>query len=180
MKARFFVLALVAAALCFTGIARAETSVLLGSAQTSWANTATGAGGYGNLSAWKQTATATASTLTANYYFSAHTATQVVGVYSDNAGTPGTLLGTTTLPDGTGWKVATFTGVNVTAGTAYWVAQQQTALGVGTDNEYPVNEDCSGGVAYAFIQGQGSTMPSPWPSGSTIGSYCLHGFVVKG
>jgi hypothetical protein len=181
-------LAVIAAALCITGVARAESAVLLGSAQTSWTNTSVGGGVsyYQSVEAWQQTATATASTLTANFYFTTHPQTQAVGVYSDNNGVPGTLLGSATLPAGTGWKVATFTGVSLTSGTAYWIAQLQLGgqPGSGYSNTYPVDELCgspnnSTPVTAAWLTGQ-TALPASWPAGGTTGTDCLHGFVIKG
>lgn len=195
MKRSRIVLAIVAllAALSVTGVAFASV-VLLGSNATSFTNTQTSVPGSQNLIAYKYAATATASTLTANFYFGTHgAANEVVGVYSDDAvnGRPGSLLGSVTMPTGLGWKVATFTGVNLTSGTNYWIAELQTNNPSGEQVSYPVDGSkqdfdgaCNGPdtppVVYTVV-GTVSSMPSSFPSsGYSTGSYCEHGLVIKG
>lgn len=195
-RVRIALLAIVAAA-CFAGVAHADTSILLGSNQTSWTHTATVGAGYQNAIAYEVTATATASTLTANVYFSTHDATETIGVYDNNAGgsssgtdVPGTLLGSATMPAGSGWKVATFTGVSLVQGTSYWIAELQTTSG--STNTWPADSDldadgsCLDEPNVSESVSVQSSLPSSWPTalgGSSHngqGPSCLHGFVVKG
>lgn len=190
MKRNRIVLALVAlvAALCFVGAALAETTVLLGSTQTSWSNQLTLSPGYADLIATKFTATATAGTATANFYLSKHTDTEVVGVYADNSGSPGALLGQATLPSGTGWKVVAFTGVSLTQGDPYWIAELQTTNvnPYAAANSYPIDGNITGAVcndehpAAVAAASFTSSLPSTFPSGSSAYGMCAHGFVIKG
>ncbi len=180
---KFVLFGAAVAALFFTAVALAETQVLLGTTQTSFAVQSTFSPGYQNVYAWQFQATASKAVTTGNFYFTAHPSTEVIGVYSDASGVPGSLLGSVTVPSGTGWKLANFTGVTLTAGTNYWIAEDQT--GNTGANSYPIDSNfdftgCADQVnADRELSGQAS-LPSTWPSVSNVDNYCPHGFVFKG
>ncbi len=180
---KIVLLAALVAALIVTAVALAETQVLLGTTQTSYAVQSTFSPGYQNVYAWQFQATASKAVTTGNFYFTAHPSTEVIGVYSDASGVPGSLLGSVTVPSGTGWKLANISGVSLTSGTSYWIAEVQT--GNTGANTYPIdsNFDFTGCVdqvnADRELSGQAS-LPSTWPSGSFVDNFCAHGFVFKG
>ncbi len=180
---KIVLLAAIVAALVVTAVALAETQVLLGTTQTSWPVQGEFTPGYQNVYAWQFTAPVSKSTATASFYFASHHSTEVVGIYSDASGVPGTLLGSVSLgSSGTAWKVASL-GVALTSGTSYWIAEDQT--GNTGANTYPIDSNfdftgCADQVnADRELSGQAS-LPATWPSVSNVDNYCPHGFVFKG
>lgn len=87
-----------------------------------------------------------------------------VGIYSDNAGAPGTLLasaGPTGLLTANSWNVIPINGLYLSAGN-YWVA---AASAGGSGSQWPFSED--GGVTTGLFY-NGCTNSLPWPTSSNI------------
>ncbi len=97
-----------------------------------------------------------------------------IGVYSDNAGHPGTLLaqGSTSSP-ATGWNTIAVTPVSISAGVKYWLAL------LGTGGTIAFRDHCCGaGSAAENNAGSALTsLPSTWSSGArwSDGSASLYG-----
>ena len=102
------------------------------------------------------------------YVDSSSTATSiVVGVYSDNAGHPGTLLasGNLTSPVAGAWnEVTTSSSAAVSSGSAYWLA----VLGPTGAGQVKFR-DRSGGSAETSAQTTLSALPPTWTTGRTFG-----------
>jgi outer membrane protein assembly factor BamB len=94
----------------------------------------------------------------------------VVGLYSDNAGTPGALLtqGSLSAPVAGAWNKITVPQVSVTTGTSYWIAV------LGTTRGTLAFRDTSGStcVSQASSSTSLTTLPATWVPGSTWQS-CL-------
>lgn len=86
-----------------------------------------------------------------------------VGLYSDNAGHPGTLLtqvSSTALTAGT-WNTFTVPTVNITNGTRYWIA----VLGTGTGTFYFRDRARGSCIGEGSAQSNLTTLPATWSSG---------------
>jgi hypothetical protein len=86
-----------------------------------------GTGNYQHAQANKYTATESGPIMNMSVYFNSvdsFCSDIQLGIYSDNSGTPGTLLGSSAKSAGTaGWNTKSFTStVNITDGTVYWLA----------------------------------------------------------
>jgi len=85
----------------------------------------------------------------------------VLGLYSDEGGTPNTLLASTALSQVTahGWQTATLSApVDVQAGTVYWLAVlADAAIGIGTVSTGPSTE-----IAYDTSIGTSLELPPHW------------------
>jgi len=103
------------------------------------------------------------------YLDTTSSATRVyLGLYSDNAGHPGTLLSqgsSTSLTKGA-WNTIPTTGATIAAGTKYWIAI------LGTTSGTPVFRDASGGCKSETNRTRGLTaLPGTWTTG-TVYSDC--------
>jgi hypothetical protein len=129
--------------------------------------------------AFRYTATANGSTGTLAFYVdSGNAATSIkVGIYSDNAGQPGTLLtsGTIASPLIGSWNSATLSpAINITSGTTYWIGQ----LGIGGDLHY---RDLATGNCSVSGSGTGlSALPATWTTGNSWPSCTVSAFVLAG
>lgn len=144
--------------------ASAGAAVLLGD-QTVEAKTDYNAAGLAEAFRTTAAATGTVSLLTV-YVDATSTATAIVaGLYSDNGGHPGTLLGQGTLqaPVGGGWNSIAIGAASVTSGAAYWIAVAAPA-GAGT---LRFRDACCGGGSPAETSAQTalSTLPASWATG---------------
>jgi Malectin domain/Domain of unknown function (DUF1929)/Bacterial Ig-like domain/Bacterial Ig domain len=106
---------------------------------------------------------------TSVYIDSTSTSTSIiVGIYSDSAGHPGTLLssGTLTLPKGGAWNNVTLPATTLTAGQTYWLALL-SPVGSGT---VKFRDRCcgGGGAMEASAQANLTALPTTWSRGSTF------------
>ena len=143
-------------------------SVLLGDQSI---ETAVDFNSAGQAEAFKTTATGTGSMNKLSFYLDATSAAAsvTVGLYADNAGSPGSLLGQATLssPAKGAWNSVTLaTPVSVTGGTAYWIALLGPT-GTGTI-QFRDHGNGTGSVASTSTQTNLTSLPSTWTSG---GSY---------
>jgi hypothetical protein len=90
----------------------------------------------------------------------------LVGLYADNAGTPGALLSSTTIAAPVaGWNDVAFGPIALSLGKKYWVALLTPN---GAANGPHFRDTKAGLGAGIFIANLGlSTLPSPWPAGGT-------------
>jgi hypothetical protein len=124
----------------------------------------------GQAEAFQTTATANGTVNRLSVYLSsANAATSVkLGLYSDAAGRPGSLLGSATVatPVAAAWNSATLSNASVTAGTSYWIA----LLGVGGTVGYR-DRCCGAGSPANAASGTLSALPAAWTAASTyVGS----------
>jgi hypothetical protein len=121
----------------------------------------------GTAQAYKFTAGASGTSQTISFYVdSSNTATAgVLGIYSNNAGNPGTLKGKVSFTPQAGWNTVTLSGVSITSGTVYWLAE----LGTSGTLAYRDETGSSGG---SEISGSSSltTLPATWPVGAVSSS----------
>ena len=119
----------------------------------------------GMAEAFQTTASTTGQITYINLYVdTTSSATSIyVGLYSDAGGTPGALLtqGTTASPKAGDWNAIPVTAVNVTAGTAYWIAI------LGTQSGTPVFRDNAEGVCVSETSSQTTliALPNLWDTG---------------
>src|SRR4051794_20876586 len=119
----------------------------------------------GLAEAFKTTAATGGSVEELNVYLDVKsTATKVViGLYSDNAGHPGTLLaqGSTTNLHNGAWNTVTVPATQVSVGTPYWLAV------LGTGGTLAFRDRCcgSGTRAENALQTALTALPSTWSSG---------------
>jgi hypothetical protein len=101
----------------------------------------------------------------------------VVGLYTDNNGKPGTLLGQTTIttPVNGTWNTATLpTGVSITSGTNYWLA----VLGPKSQGTIGFRDKASGGVgSHTSSQSNLTSLPATWSDGTSYATSSVSGFV---
>ncbi|NUR77087.1 MAG: hypothetical protein HOQ28_12485 [Thermoleophilia bacterium] len=91
--------------------------------------------------------------------------TLLLGLYSNNAGAPGTLLSSTSVAaPATGWNDVAFGPLTITLGTRYWLALL-TPNGAANGPHF---RDARTGGAGRFVSGLGLTaLPVTWPSGGS-------------
>jgi hypothetical protein len=97
----------------------------------------------------------------------------VVGIYTDNAGKPGTLLaqGTISVTTAAAWNTATIPATTITAGQKYWIA----LLSPPTKGTIRYR-DASGGDAQTYPSTRRTTMPSPWSTAAHWPSHNLSAY----
>jgi hypothetical protein len=133
----------------------------------------------GLAEAAQMTASATGTISKTTVYIDASsTATHVmVGIYSDSAGHPGTLLtsGTLTLPIAGAWNDVVMTTTTITSGTTYWIALL-APVGSGT---IQFRDRCCGGAAPVETSAQSTltSLPVTWSRGSSYldGPFSVYG-----
>jgi hypothetical protein len=125
--------------------------------------------GSGQIEAWPFTAIASGSGTTVGLDLASGSTAQhiVVGLYSNNSGAPGSLLGTATISTPvSGWNTAIFSSsVNVTTGTQYWIAVLGTGTGLAA-----VQDHTSGGSCTARVSSTNgiTSMPSTFTASSDL------------
>ncbi len=134
----------------------------------------------GQADAFKYTATTNGMATQLHVYLDGlSAASQVqVGLYSDSAGHPGTLLtqGVVFAPIADGWNAVPVPAVNVTANTSYWIAVLSPA-GSGTA-KVRYQGTGSGGTNDSSSQTTLSALPSSWSSGATSTQQSMSAYVV--
>jgi hypothetical protein len=121
----------------------------------------------GSAEAFKTTASATGIVATLSVYVdTGSTATSLVaGLYADNGGQPGALLGSGTLsaPTAGAWNtIALTTGVPVTTGTAYWIAL------LGPSGTLRFRDHPGGSPSVASAQTGLTALPATWSGTATF------------
>ena len=101
--------------------------------------------------------------------------TIVVGLYTDNAGTPGSLLtqGSTTAPVAGAWNTITVPPVSVAAGIPYWIAVLGTTSGTVAFRDAP-----SGCVSQTSASTTLTSLPSNWTTGTYYPSCPLSAYAA--
>jgi outer membrane protein assembly factor BamB len=123
----------------------------------------------GIAEAFRATATATGSVASLSVYVNAaSTGTIVAGIYSDNGGTPGTLLthGSLSKPVA-GWNTIAVPAANVTGGDVYWFALMSP---VGSVIVRYRDSGSSGMRSEESAQTNLTTLPATWTTGSAWAS----------
>jgi hypothetical protein len=143
-------------------------TVLLGSATEVTPALSDGLGA-GQIEAWPFVATASGSGDVAGLDLDSSSTAQhvVVGLYTNNSGVPGSLLGTATINSPTsGWNSANFSSViTITNGTQYWIA----VLGTGT-GQVVVRDHATGGSCVARVSSANglTSMPANFTASSDL------------
>jgi beta-glucanase (GH16 family) len=113
-------------------------------------------------------ASGTITSLSAYVDASSNANSLIIGLYSDNSGTPGSLLtqGTLTSPVAGTWNTVSVPNANVAAGSVYWIA----ILGP-SGSGIPAFRDIDGGSrSETSEQGNLTTLPSTWSTGQVWNS----------
>jgi hypothetical protein len=124
----------------------------------------------GSAEAFRITASASGSLTTLRVFVDAPSAatTLIAGLYTDNAGHPGTLLtqGTLNNPTNDQWNNVTVPAASLTAGTVYWVALLSPA-GSGT---LAFRDRCCGGADPSETSQEGNltSLPAAWTTGTVF------------
>jgi hypothetical protein len=103
--------------------------------------------------------------------------TVILGLYSDSAGKPGTLMtqGTITNPTKAAWNKVTVTNANVTSGTKYWIAAVSPA-GSGT---LRFRDVATGGPASASTQTNLTALPATWSAGGNYANSPMSAYAAQ-
>jgi hypothetical protein len=113
------------------------------------------------------TTTGTVATLTVYVDSSSTSTSAIAGLYTDNAGHPGALLGqgTLTSPTRGAWNVIAMPAVSVTAGAKYWIA----LLGPAGSGTLAFRDRCCGNGAPSETASQTgfAALPATWPTGKS-------------
>jgi chitodextrinase len=133
----------------------------------------------GSPEGFRYTAVASGPAASISFYVdSGSSATSLnLGIYTDNAGHPGTLLanGTVTAPKSASWNTATLlTNVTLTSGTTYWIGF------VGTGGQLNYRDQGSGSCSESSSAGGLSALPTTWTSGQSWPSCTLSAYVTSG
>ncbi len=156
------VLAVLVTAVAGAGAEAATAEVLLGSQTVGGSLDNNSAG---SAEAFGTTATSTGSVGSLTVYLDATSkATKVVaGLYTDNAGRPGTLLaqGSTSTPTAGAWNQIALPAVAVTAGTKYWIS----VLGPTGTGEIEFRDAPSGSRSENSSQTSLTSLPATWSPG---------------
>jgi Glycosyl hydrolases family 16 len=101
--------------------------------------------------------------------------TIVVGLYTDNAGSPGSLLtqGSIMAPVAGAWNTITVPAVSVAAGTPYWIAVLGTTSGTVAFRDAP-----SGCVSETSASTTLTSLPSNWTAGTSYPSCPLSAYAA--
>lgn len=96
--------------------------------------------------------------------------TLVAGIYSDNAGKPGTLLAQGSVSVASGWNAVPLSApVNLVSGTKYWIV----VLGQGGSFNF---RDANGGVSFSSTQSNLTTLPSSFSTGAQWASQTISAY----
>jgi hypothetical protein len=125
----------------------------------------------GLAEAYQFTAAATGKTTKQSIYIDASSTSSrvIVGIYSDNANHPGTLLaqGTLTTPVVGAWNDVVLSSAQLTSGTPYWLA----LLSPAGSGQVRFRDRCCGGGTRAEASSQTTlaALPATWTSGAPYG-----------
>lgn len=111
------------------------------------------------------------------YIDSPNTATSVVvGIYTDNANNPGTLLAQATItnPVKGAWNSVTIPAASVTAGTKYWIA----ILGAAGTGTVKFRDTATGGRAQTSSQANLATLPATWTTGASYNNSPMSAYLM--
>ncbi|HYS42696.1 MAG TPA: hypothetical protein VEM32_01840, partial [Geobacteraceae bacterium] len=97
----------------------------------------------------------------------------VLGIYTDSAGNPQSLLKQVSFTPRAGWNTVTFTGVSITSGTKYWLAE------LGTQGVLAFRDRGSGAATPGSSQTNLTSLPATWSTGPSWASG-LESFYVSG
>ena len=155
-----------------------STPVLLMGVQTVGANQDNNPSGIAEAFVYTAVTSGTANSL-AVYLDSYNTATQVVlGLYSNTtSNSPGGLLTTGTInnPVRGAWNSVSVPGVNLTAGTKYWIA----VLGPSNMGIVQFRDATSGAASIVSAQNNLTTLPATWSSGTTYVNSPMSAYVLQ-
>jgi hypothetical protein len=158
------VVALVLAVLALTvsGARAAMADVLLGS-QAVGGNLDSNSPGSAEAFGITATTTGTVESLTVYLDATSQAAKVVAGLYTDNAGRPGSLLtqGTTTAPVPGAWNQITVPAVAVTTGSKYWIS----VLGPTGTGQIRFRDTPSGSRSESSSQSNLTSLPATWSAG---------------
>jgi chitodextrinase len=132
----------------------------------------------GSPEGFRYTAVASGPAASISFYVdSGSSATSLnLGIYTDNAGHPGTLLanGTVTAPKSAAWNTATLlTNVTLTSGTTYWIGF------VGTGGQLNYRDQGSGSCSESSSTSGLSALPATWTNGQSWPSCTLSAYVTS-
>ncbi len=123
----------------------------------------------GNAEAFSAIASSSTTVNTLHVYADGGS-TLVAGLYADNSGQPGTLLGQGSVAVTQGWNAVPLgADISLVSGAKYWLV----VLGIGGDFSF---QDANGGVSYSSSQSNLTTLPATfsvgqsWPS-QTLSAY---------
>lgn len=146
--------------------------------QTVGANQDNNPSGIAEAFVYTAVTSGTANSL-AVYLDSYNTATQVVlGLYSNTtSNSPGGLLTTGTInnPVRGAWNSVSVPGVNLTAGTKYWIA----VLGPSNMGIVQFRDATSGAASIVSAQNNLTTLPATWSSGTTYVNSPMSAYVLQ-
>jgi outer membrane protein assembly factor BamB len=144
------------------GAQAAVANVLMGS-QTVGASLDNNSPGSAEAFGTTATTSGTVSSLTVYLDASSQAAKVVAGLYTENAGHPGTLLtqGSTTAPTAGAWNQITVGAAAVTAGTKYWIG----VLGPTGTGEIQFRDAPSGSRSENSSQSNLTSLPATWSPG---------------
>jgi hypothetical protein len=126
--------------------------------------------GAGSAEAFRITATTAGSLTTLKVYVDAPSAATrlVAGLYTNNAGHPGTLLtqGSLDAPNTSAWNTVTVPATAITAGGVYWIALLSPQGG----GVLGFRDRCCGGADPSETSQQSNltTLPATWTTGKTF------------
>ncbi|HMJ33998.1 MAG TPA: Ig-like domain-containing protein [Baekduia sp.] len=134
----------------------------------------------GQAEAWPFTAATAGTAATVSLYVdpSSTASGAELGIYADNAGVPGTILGQGTLTSPTaGWNTAVVPGFSVTAGSQYWIAIFGTGSGELRFRTHPTGGDC---LARLSATNTLSSLPGSWSGTGTASECPVSAYVTAG
>jgi hypothetical protein len=151
----------------------ANTGVLVGNNNI---QTASDSNTAGDAEAFKYTAASSGTSGNLSLYVAGGTATSIkVGLYSDNNGHPGNLLGSGTInsPTISAWNSTTLSpSVNISSGTIYWIA----FVGIGGSTGY--RDQATGNCSESYSTAGQTTLPATWASGTSWPSCQLSAYIT--
>jgi hypothetical protein len=155
-----FALAVLAPAIF--GAQAAMATVLLGS-QTVGGNLDNDSAGSAEAFGTTATTSGTVSSLAVYLDVTSQATKVVAGLYTENAGHPGTLLtqGSTTMPIGGAWNQIAVPAATVTSATKYWIS----VLGPAGTGEIQFRDVASGQRSESSSQSNLTSLPSAWTAG---------------
>jgi hypothetical protein len=155
-----FALAVLAPAIF--GAQAAMATVLLGS-QTVGGNLDNDSAGSAEAFGTTATTSGTVSSLAVYLDVTSQATKVVAGLYTENAGHPGTLLtqGSTTMPIGGAWNQIAVPAATVTSATKYWIS----VLGPAGAGEIQFRDVPSGQRSESSSQSNLTSLPSTWTAG---------------
>jgi hypothetical protein len=134
----------------------------------------------GSAEAFTYTATASGTANQLSVYLDTKNAATsvIVGLYTDNANNPGTLLasGTITAPKAAAWNTVNISNVAVTSGTKYWIAIL-SPTGAG---KVQFRDKASGGArTVASSQSNLTVLPATWTTGAAYANSPMSAYAAE-